>query len=285
MKRITIPVLVAVTLSMASVLLGPAAQAVDTTILDTLGTATRSTTFSVFGSGGLSIFSSQLVGPRFMLSEDTVITEIGAFLNNCASIVGGVPQCPDALPLTVQIRPSVAGLPDPSTVLATLVLSHDDDPLMVSYESVSPNLKLEPGEYFALFAPQQEQDGGFLLASTNEYRAGIVTMGFLDPTSGDRSASDQFAAVRIVGHSLGASDLLNELLNDVIDQNAGPGASLESILRDTRRALEAENTTSACQLLDAFVQATTAQSGKSLLPDQAAALIDAATDIQEALGC
>jgi catechol 2,3-dioxygenase-like lactoylglutathione lyase family enzyme len=43
MKRITIPVLVAVTLSMASVLLGPAAQAVDTTILDTLGTSEPST--------------------------------------------------------------------------------------------------------------------------------------------------------------------------------------------------------------------------------------------------
>jgi hypothetical protein len=285
MKRTTILVLVAVTLSMASVALGPAAQAVDTTILDTLGAATPTTTFSVFGSGGMVIASSQLVGPRFMVNEDTVITEIGAFLNNCASIVGGVPQCPDALPLTVQIRPSVAGLPDPSTVLATLVLSHDDDPLLVSYESVSPNLKLEPGEYFALFAPQQEQDVGFVLASTNEYRAGIVTMGFLDPTSGDASASDQFAAVRIAGHSLGAGDLLNELLNDVIDQNAGPGASLESILSETGSALEAGNTTSACQLLDAFVRATTAQSGKSLLPDQAAALIDAAADIQEALDC
>jgi hypothetical protein len=285
MKRITIPVLVAVTLSMASVLLGPAAQAVDTAILDTLGAATPDTTFGVFGSGGMVIASSQLVGPRFMVNEDTVITEIGAFLNNCASIGGGVPQCPDALPLTVQIRPSVAGLPDPSTVLATLVLSHDDDPLLVSYESVSPNLKLGPGEYFALFAPQQEQDVGFLLASTNEYLAGIITMGFLDPMSGNASASDQFAAVRIVGHSLDAGDLLDELLNDVIQQNAGPGASLESILSETGRALEAGNATSACQLLDAFVGATTAQSGKSLLPDQAAALIDAAADIHEALDC
>ena len=285
MKRITIPVLVAVTLSMASVLLGPAAQAVDTTILDTLGAATPDTTFSVSGSGGVVTSSSQLVGPRFMVNQDTVITEIGAFLNNCASIIGGVPQCPDALPLTVQIRPSVAGLPDPSTVLATLVLSHDDDPLLVSYESASPNLQLGPGEYFALFAPQQEQDVGFLLASTNEYLAGIVTMGFLDPTSGNASASDQFAAVRIVGHSPGAIDLLNELLNDVIEQNAGGGASLQSILRETGLAIEAGNTTSACQLLDAFVRATTAQSGKSLLPDQAAALIDAAADIQEALDC
>ena len=197
----------AITLAVAvglggAVAVSPPAGAADIIILDTLGTATPSTTFSVFGAGGQSVFGSQLVGPRFNLAERTTITEIGGFLNNCVSIIGGVPQCPGTLPFTVQLRPSVDGVPDPLTVLATLVLSHDDDPLVISYESVSTDLTLEPGAYFALFAPQDD-DVGLLMGSASSpsaYQAGLTNVGFLDPTTGASFSSDQFAAVRVLGH-------------------------------------------------------------------------------------
>jgi len=64
-------------------------------------------------------------------------------------------------------------------VLATFTLSHDNDPLTVSFESVSINLLLQPGSYFALFAPQGA-DQGFLLAqafSGAGYQAGLIQMG------------------------------------------------------------------------------------------------------------
>src|SRR5947208_1461926 len=100
-------------------------------IVDTLAIATPTTQFSVFGAGGQAIFSEQFVGPQFTLQSSAVLTEIGAFVNNCATIFTGVPQCPDTLPFIVQIRRSVGGIPDRSTVLASFTLSHDNDPFLV----------------------------------------------------------------------------------------------------------------------------------------------------------
>jgi hypothetical protein len=71
------------------------------------------------------------------------------------------PNCV-TLPLIVQIRPSLNGVPDPNTLIASFTLSQDNNPLVFSYESVEPNLPLEPGEYFALFTAQGN-DSGFLL--------------------------------------------------------------------------------------------------------------------------
>jgi hypothetical protein len=211
----SIVTLIAITLSLVGGVLGASrARASDTAIVDTLGAATPETTFSVFGSGGNAITATQLVGPRFTLTEKTAITEIGGFVNNCPLINQGVPDCPGALPITVQIRPSNAGgipsptaggVPHPSKVLATVALSDDGDPLVFSYESASTNLILEEGTYFALFAPQGDDEGGTLLSSAQipfSYQAGTTTLGFLDPTSTNslRFSGDTFAAVRILGH-------------------------------------------------------------------------------------
>jgi hypothetical protein len=167
-------------------------------IVDTLGVATPTTHFSVFGTGGLGISPLNLVGPEFTLPTNMVLTEIGAFVNNCANIVLGVPQCPATLPFIVQIRPSTGGVPDPSTVLASLELSHDNDPLLVSFESVAITLDLGAGSYFALFGPQQTSDAGFLLGSASSpfpYVAGLTTFGFID--NGHSSTGLAFGAVRI----------------------------------------------------------------------------------------
>lgn len=182
-----------------------ASPATDTvTVLDTLAFATPSTTFSVFGSGGQSIFSSQFVGPQFTLTHRTRITEIGAFVNNCVSIIDGVPQCPHTLPFIVEVRPSVNGVPDASTVLATFVLSDDQDPLTVSFEAVATHLVLEAGTYFAIFGTQTPADAGDLLSTAPGYQAGLTILGFVDPTGGRAPfASTLFAAVRILGQPLG----------------------------------------------------------------------------------
>jgi hypothetical protein len=178
-----------------------------TLIVDTLGTATPATTFSVFGSSGQSISIGQFVGPEFTLSSPTSLSEIGAFVNNCMTILFGEPQCPNTKPLVVQIRRSIGGVPDAFNVLASFELSHDNNPLLVSFESVAVHLTLDPGSYFALFAPQQATDVGFLLGqATNPgaYLANSVPLGFFDSTSGQSSSSRSplRAAVRISAASV-----------------------------------------------------------------------------------
>jgi hypothetical protein len=84
---------------------------------------------------------------------------LGGFVNNCQGVFGI--DC-SSVPLIVQIRPSTNGVPDASNVLASFVLSNDNNLLIVSYESVAINLTLPPGTSFALLAPQN-QDAGLAL--------------------------------------------------------------------------------------------------------------------------
>lgn len=196
-----IAMLVAGLLIFASVVPGNTATV---SILNSLTAATPSTEFSALGAGGVSINSAQFVGPKFTLTQPTTITEIGAFVNNCISIVAGVPQCPNTQPFTVQIRPATTlGVPDVSVVLASFVLSHDNDPLTVSYESVATNLLLQPGSYFALFAPQGDDQGVLLNQATIpfNYLAGSIEEGVVFPLTSTAAVSTQFAAVRILGET------------------------------------------------------------------------------------
>jgi hypothetical protein len=265
-----------------------AARAADTfPVVNTLGAADPTTTFSVFGAGGQPISGSDLAGPKFELSQPAVITEIGAFVNNCETIVGDEPRCPGTRPFTVQIRPSLNGVPDPSSVLATFVLSHDDDPLVVSYESVSPDLSLGAGTYFALFAAQGA-DAGFLAgfaSSPFAYLAGSTTLGFRDPTTGDSFASEQFAAVRILGRAKTADEQLVDLLNVVSTANIGRAKPLRAVLVAARRLLAAGRINAACNTLDVFVSIVRARTNHGLTPAQATQLIADALRIEQTIGC
>ena len=176
----------------------PPAHASPIVVLDTLGTATTGATFSVFGSTGQGVFSEQSVGPQFTLTERTAITEIGGFVNVCEAIIGGVPQCPSTSPFVAEVRASVNGVPDPSTVLGSFTLSHDDDPLVFSYESAAPNLTLEPGVYFALFAAQAG-GGIWLRSSDSTYFALTTTVGFLNTSTAVSSVAQHQGAARILG--------------------------------------------------------------------------------------
>jgi len=194
-RRTRLIVLLVATLSFGQGLLGTSSlQAGDTfTIVDTLGAATPTTKFDAGGTGGLSIFSTQFGGPQFTLTQQTVITEIGAFIGGFHGTV----------PLVVQIRPSVNGSPDPSTVLATFVVSSDNDLSVVSYESATPFLTLGAGSYFALFAGQEGSFAdAYLLAVASSpfiYRAGVPTLGALCSGTPCQVPGGLPAAVRILG--------------------------------------------------------------------------------------
>lgn len=168
------------------------------TVLDTLGTATPKTKFSLFGSAGITIINDQFAGPQFTLKRRSVLTSVGAFVNNCNSFSGGVPQCRNTLPFVVQIRRSVNGVPDPRLLIAAAPLTHDNDPLTFSFESAGfDDIPLEAGTYFAIIAPQQAADGGYLLGSAQSYVAGITAIGIVNPT-GSMLDSANYAAVRII---------------------------------------------------------------------------------------
>lgn len=167
-------------------------------MLDTLGAATPTTRFSVFGSGGNGIFSEQFIGPQFTLPRRSVLTQVGGFVNNCDSILSGVPQCPNTRPFVVQIRRSVNGAPDPRLVVAAAPLTHDNDPLVISFESARfDDIPLEAGTYFAIFTPQQAGDAGFLVGSVLGYTPGIAAVGTITPAGSTFDAAAH-TAVRIV---------------------------------------------------------------------------------------
>ena len=188
-------------------------------IADTLGAATPATQFNAIGGNGFALTFNQFPGPKFTLTKPTTLTEIGGFVNNCAINFQGVPLCPTTLPLTVQIRPATNGLPDLDVVLGSFVLSHDNDPLLVSYESVAVNLTLKPGSYFALFAPQNN-DFGFLLGSAESpfhYMAGSNTLGVLLARDGESKVfANQLAAVRILGETNVRIDGCDSGVEDVV---------------------------------------------------------------------
>lgn len=171
------------------------------TVIDSLGAATPATQFSVFGSGGAGFNKTELIGAKFTLTQPTLITEIGGFVNNCGIIILGVPMCPNTLPLTVQIRPSTNGLPDASIVLASFALSPDNLPLIVSYESAATDIRLEPGTYFLMFTAQGSDSGVLLRTAFSpfQYHPDPIELATRNLSTGATSTFTDFAAVRILG--------------------------------------------------------------------------------------
>src|SRR3954447_11728714 len=169
------------------------------TVVDGLNGRDPSASLAVFGTGGISILPTQHSGPEFVLTTPTSIAEIGGSVNNCGTIDAGVPACPNRSPLIVEIRPANAGRPDPHVVIASFPLTDDGDPLLVSYESVHPNVSLPAGSYFALFAPANAADAGFILGTTNDYQASRLDAGTVDPGASATFIPGVFLAVRIAG--------------------------------------------------------------------------------------
>ncbi len=128
----------------------------DSFIDDRLNGLNTSTPVSGF-SAGYTVAPEQWIGPRFTLPEQTRITEIGGFVSGTT------------LPFVVSILPQINGLPDISTTLATLTLSNNF-PGTMAFESVSPNLLLGAGTYYAIFKPPTQElgQGGSLLSNIQD---------------------------------------------------------------------------------------------------------------------
>jgi hypothetical protein len=169
-------------------------------IVDALGAATPSTTFSVYASGGTTILSTLPVGPRFVLAQPTTSTEVGAFINAGA---------PGAKPFHVEILAAGAdGCPDRGTVLGHAKLRGDYDPREINFVSAAVNTRLPAGTYFALISPERGEAGGVLLATATDpfpYQAQSITLGFATP-EGNIPSGYLPAAVRILGASVGSTD-------------------------------------------------------------------------------
>jgi hypothetical protein len=176
------------------------AEPVPITVLDTLRGISTSTVFDAVGSGGLVVSGDQLVGPLFTVPDRFVLTEIGAFANLC-NLTGGDPSCRSTSPLTVQIRNALPSGPDLSNVIASFVLSSDDDPMHVSFERASAQLSLPAGQYFALFVPLDSNFGNLLgIASSPFGFVPVTTSGaVVHPYGNSVILTDIAAAIRIQG--------------------------------------------------------------------------------------
>ena len=232
--------------------LGHSSAGAPLSILDSLGTATPATQFGLLESSGLAILDSNFVGPQFTLTQATTLIEIGAFVNSrCEISEDATPQCSSPSPLMVQIRPSINGVPDVSTVLASFVLSDDNDPLVVSYESVAINLILQPGTYFALFVPQADNVGLFLGSATSpfNYQAELIDIGALDPISQTSVVLQTFGAARILGQ---ATFVLDECNSEVPDMVLPGGGTISDLITEC-----ASGTNSHGQFVSCISHATT----------------------------
>jgi hypothetical protein len=171
-------------------------------IVDTLAGLDTNTKFSVSTAGGQTIQQDfQATGPQFVLTRTTRLTQVGAWVNNCRSITAGVPDCPNTKPIIVQIHPDKNGVPDPARVLATIELSHDNDPLTVTFESARTHLSLLAGTYYAFFTTQQPEDSGYILAAAQVpfvYQSGLAPFGYVT-SSQPPFTTITFGAVRILG--------------------------------------------------------------------------------------
>ena len=100
-----------------------------------------------------------------------------------------------------------------------------------------------------------------------------------------------FGDFDVYGFTFQLNDSVSDDLNDLItlvqsfNLHDGTEASLISKLQDAIAAVNASDTTSACDSLTAFINASQAQSGKKITADQVNQLVAAATQIKTDLGC
>lgn len=226
----------------------PSVRADPVAIVDTLGGVSTGTQFSIFGSTGLPFFGlhsfgTEFVGPEFTLDQPAVLTSVGGFVNSCESILGGVPQCVPASPITVQIRPAIGQVPDagpdPDRIIASFVLSHDDEPVTVSFESATFELPLPAGTYYALFTLPPGEGGDILIAAQRPFvfSAGSATFGALDPATNFSGSFVSEGAVRVTASPVPEPSTLSLL----VAGSAIAGAVRRRLARMNRPAFRRED--------------------------------------------
>jgi hypothetical protein len=123
----------------------PTATAV--TLVDNLGEANTSSRFAEEGRNGYSLAFDQSVGLQFQVTQPTVLTEVGGFVQSLPSYAS------EATDVIVEIHPAhPTGLPNRTEVLASAPVSAQTDPRFITYQRANFATLLQPGTYYALFA-------------------------------------------------------------------------------------------------------------------------------------
>jgi hypothetical protein len=122
-------------------------------------------------------------------------------------------------------------------------------------------------------------------ASGTQFAIGTTTVSCAATDQAGNTASGSFS-VTVVGAAGQISDLVS--LVESFNLHQGIENSLDAKLDAAESALAAAqggNITTACNLMDAFLNEVVAQSGKKISVYQASQLIQAANDIKAVLGC
>lgn len=260
-----------------AILVGFAAAArgnATTSVIDTIGTVPLDTHFSVWASGGASITPTRGSGVTFTVTEPVKLTEVGAFVNNCGEFAAGVANCPDRQPFVIEFRVVYENMFLSTLPTATVTLSDDGDPYLISYESAHPNLILGPSpqgpiKYAAVIRPQGDNTGWVLGSATSpfEYQSAATEVGILDPEAGLGSyLSTQYVGTRILAETPNLREQTAYLLEVVRSFGLGPGTSLTDKLNEAISALDSGDKSEACGSLNAFARESKAQATQTLKP-------------------
>jgi hypothetical protein len=123
----------------------PTASAV--TLVDNLGEANTSSRFAEEGRQGYALAFDQSLGLQFQVTQPTVLTEVGGFVQSLPSYAS------ETTDVIVEIHPAHPnGLPNRTEVLASAPVSAQTDPRFITYQRAKFATLLQPGTYYALFA-------------------------------------------------------------------------------------------------------------------------------------
>jgi len=152
------------------------------------------------------IWAEQSLGPKFTLSQPTVLAHVGAFVNAYPpnySAEGGTP-------FRIEIRRADAnGLPADGEPLAVAVMTDDHDAATWRYESAAFRLLLQSGTYFALVSADIPRDDdhafpGGVLVGTDEggvvtYLADTIQLGVRNRLTAAQQLTTGHAPFRVIG--------------------------------------------------------------------------------------
>jgi streptogramin lyase len=115
-------------------------------------------------------------------------------------------------------------------------------------------------------------------ASGTTYAIGTTTV---DCTTTDASLNVGYGSFTV--HVKGAGEQLSDLVTAVT--GVGPGASLVNKVSEAQAGLAADDVAGACGVLDALIHEVDSQAGKKIPAGQGTALIGAANQIGNVIGC
>ena len=116
---------------------------------------------------------------------------------------------------------------------------------------------------------------------------GAFGLGLIEDLYEPGGVVQRHGLIRFQLTSLTFGKSLEALIEDLLDAvtGEGPGGSLADKIAIVQAYVEAGDTQSACEMLNAFTNQVSAQSGKQLTAEQAEQLLSDASQIADQLGC